>query len=250
MNERDVAKGFASHWGEFFPMLSANFINAFNEAYPQPIFGTKGIVRSIPFRGDPHHADLVAEFSFALAAAAHTAGIPVKVLTSDDEAKERALVAAIENIRAHRGGGALPLLELNRSEQLESIKIARVYESFLALWPTSEVVEFSPQLAGFGVLGSCQADLSVGQTLYEVKTVSRNFHSRDLRQLIVYLALGAASGVERWKYGGLLNPREGVFCRFSVDWLIARLSGGQPPRLVLEDFLQALSRDVVLDRRF
>jgi hypothetical protein len=250
MNERDVAKGFPSLWEEFFPMLSANFINAFNGAYVQPILGAKGIVSPIPFGGNPHHADLLAEFSFALAARAHQTGGSMKSSAADEHAKEKALAAAVDKIRAHRNDASLPDLELSLAEQLEGVKIARVYESFLGLWPTSERVNFSPSLPGAGVLKSCQADLAIGQTLYEVKTVTRNFHSRDLRQLIVYLALEAASGAERWHYGGLLNPRQCVFCHFSVDWLIARLSGGRPPRLVLKEFLQKLSRDIVLDQRF
>lgn len=231
-------------------MLSANFITAFNEAYAHPILGAKGIVSAIPFEGNPHHSDLLAEFSFALAARARLERVSAKSLAGESEAKGEALATAIGKIRAHRSEQASADLDLSKSEQLEGIKIAGVYESFLGLWPASEDVNFSPKLQGTGVFASCQADLSVGQTLYEVKTVSRNFHSRDLRQLIVYLALEATGGTKRWQYGGLFNPREGTYCRFSIDWLIGRLSGGRPPRLVLEDFLQALSRDVVLDQRF
>jgi hypothetical protein len=83
-----------------------------------------------------------------------------------------------------------------------------------------------------------------------VKTVSRPFQSRDLRQLLVYLALQSATGESRWDYGGLLNPRLSLFCTFSVDWLVTRLSGGRPPKVVFTDFVQALARDFVHDRRF
>ena len=103
---------------------------------------------------------------------------------------------------------------------------------------------------GNGLLSSCFADLSVGSTLFEVKTVARPFHSRDLRQLLVYLALQSATGERRWDNGGLFNPRLSVFCTFSIDWLVTRLSGGRPPKMVFTDFVQSLARDLVLDRRF
>ena len=86
--------------------------------------------------------------------------------------------------------------------------------------------------------------------MYEIKTVSQNFQSRDIRQLLIYLALQAATGDRRWLYGGLFNPREGVFCRFSVDWLVERLSGGRPPLDVLVGFFLALSRDAEIETRF
>jgi hypothetical protein len=112
------------------------------------------------------------------------------------------------------------------------------------------VVTFSPAVRGNGILNSCFADLGVGKTLFEVKTVSRPFQSKDLRQLLVYLALESAAGEPRWEYGGFLNPRLSIFCTFSVDWLVSRLSGGRPSKAVFTDFVQALARDFVQDRRF
>lgn len=250
MNERDVAKGFSSHWEESFPLLSPNFITAFNEAYVQPIIDTRGVVKPVRFGGNPHNADLLAEFSFALAAAAHKVSVSVRSLSADEKASRRAFTAALDKIRARRTGGSVLPSDLSGRETREALRIARVYERFLDSRPANEAIEFSPRLAGASVLGNCRADLSVGRTLYEVKTVNRNFHSVDLRQLIVYFALEAVGGTDRWQYGGLFNPRLGVFCRFSIDWLIVRLSGGRPPRLVLWDFMAALARDVVLDSRF
>jgi hypothetical protein len=171
------------------------------------------------------------------------------VAAKDGSLTEAVNSAAARRILEFRPDLALANLRLNPKEQQEGIRLAAVYEQFLKLWP-SESVTFSPEVQGNGILASCFADLSVGMTLYEVKTVSRHFQSRDLRQLLVYLALESATGSSRWQYGGLLNPRLGVFCSFSVDWLVRRLSGGRPSKLVFSDFIQALTRDVVQDRRF
>lgn len=250
MNEREVAKGFSAIWAEFFPMLSPNFIIAFNAAYVQPILGPNGIIPPVPYSARTQHADVLAEFGFRLAAAAHAAGISVKIAAAEDVLVREARGEALKRIHDLRSNVSLIAVEPDDVEREEAVRLATVYEHFIKLWPADDEVCFLPRLLGYGVLNSCHADLSIGRTLYEVKTVGRKFQSRDLRQLLVYLALQTATGESRWNYGGLLNPRMGVHCKFSIDWLVTRLSGGRPPKLVLMDFIEALARDAVLDRRF
>lgn len=249
MNERDIANGFSAVWSEFFPMLSPTFIVAFNEAFVRPILGSGGIVQPISSKAKSARPDVLAEFAFRLASAAFEARIPVRAAVHDKSILDAADLAASKRIREFRPNLPLDDLRLNKPEQQEGARLAAVYEEFLKLWPT-ESATFSPVVRGNGLLGSCFADLSVGRTLFEVKTVARPFHSRDLRQLLVYLALESADGERLWDYGGLFNPRLSVFCTFDIDWLVTRLSGGRPPRLVFADFVQALTRDFLLDSRF
>jgi hypothetical protein len=249
MNEREIANGFSPVWSEHFPMLSPTFIVAFNQAFVRPILGKDRIVSAVSSRAKTAHPDVLAEFGFRIAASALRSGISVQALARDTDITEVANEAAARRILEFRPALAPNDLRLSLEEQQEGFRLASVYEQFLKLWP-SENVTFWPVIKGNGLVNSCCADLAVGKTLYEVKTVSRPFHSRDLRQLLVYLALQAATGEPRWEYGGLFNPRLGVFCSFSVDWLVTRLSGGRPPKLVFTDFLDYLVRDVVQDRRF
>src|ERR1035438_45493 len=218
MNERDIANGFSAVWSEFFPMLSPTFIVAFNEAFVRPILGSGGIVPAVSSKAKTARPDVLAEFAFRLASAAFEAGIPVKAAVSDESLLDAADLAASKRIREFRPDLPLAELRLNKLEQQEGARLAAVYEEFLRLWPT-ESATFSPKIRGNGLLSSCFADLSVGKTLFEVKTIVRPFHSRDLRQLLVYLALQSATGERRWDYGGLFNPRLGVFCNFNIDWL-------------------------------
>jgi hypothetical protein len=249
MNEREIANGFSAVWSEYFPMLSPTFIVAFNEAFVRPILGSTGIVQPVSSKVKTVRPDVLAEFGFRLASSAFQTGISVKMAASDKLISDAANSAAAKRIREFRPGLPLDELRLSLQEQQEGIRLAAVYEEFLRLWPT-ETVTFSPMVRGNGMLSSCFADLAVGRTLFEVKTVSRPFQSRDLRQLLVYLALQSTTGEPRWDYGGLLNPRLSLFCTFSVDWLVTRLSGGRPPKVVFTDFVQALARDFVQDRRF
>jgi hypothetical protein len=249
MNEREIANGFSAVWSEHFPMLSPTFIIAFNQAFVRPILGSTGIVQPVSSKVKTVRPDVLAEFGFRLASSAIKAGISVKMAASDKLILDAANSAAAKRICEFRPGLLLDELRLGFQEQQEGVRLAAVYEEFLRLWPT-ETVTFSPMVRGNGMLSSCFADLAVGSTLFEVKTVSRPFQSRDLRQLLVYLALQSATGESRWDYGGLLNPRLSLFCTFSVDWLVTRLSGGRPPKVVFTDFVQALARDFVHDRRF
>jgi hypothetical protein len=250
VNERDIAKGFSGLWTEFFPMLSPTFVIAFNEAFVRPILGRDGIVSAVKLTSPSHRPDVLAEFAFRFAAASYEAGVPVKVAARNEALMTAAFGAAVKRVRELRPNLSADEPFLDEGEQLEGVRLALVYDEFVELWPATEAVVFSPAVKGSGVLGQCLADLAIGKTLYEVKTVSRPFHSRDLRQLLIYFALQAVTGEKRWEYGGLLNPRMALFCTFSIDWLVMRLSGGRPPNLVFPDFLQALSRDSVLDRRF
>lgn len=249
MNEREIANGFSAVWSEHFPMLSPTFIVAFNEAFVRPILGSNGIVQPVSSKVKTLRPDVLAEFGFRLASAASQAGKSVRVAATDDLVLDAANSAAAKRIREFRPGLPLEELRLDLQEQQEGVRLAAVYEEFVRLWP-SETVTFSPMVPGNGILNPCFADLAVGRTLFEVKTVSRSFQSRDLRQLLVYLALQSATGQPRWDYGGLLNPRLSLFCTFSVDWLVTRLSGGRSPKMVFTDFVQALARDFVHDRHF
>lgn len=250
MNERDFAKGFSEMWGNHFPLLTPNFVQVFNEAYVRRITDSSGVVALVPLGANTHQADAVAEFAFRLAAEAYAVGISIEHAAGDPQLAERAMSEALLAVRGQRGELAPVVHGLSEAEQSEGVALARIYERFIGLWPANAAVEFSPPIAGANIVASCRADLSIGTALYEIKTVSRNFQSRDIRQLLIYLALQAATGDRRWLYGGLFNPRAGVFCRFSVDWLVERLSGGRPPLDVLVGFVLALSRDAEIETRF
>lgn len=50
--------------------------------------------------------------------------------------------------------------------------------------------EFTPKIYGAGLLSECEADISIGPLLFEVKTAERKIAGKDIRQLIVYLFAG------------------------------------------------------------
>ena len=76
-------------------------------------------------------------------------------------------------------------------ETAEAFELSRNIEKFLSQF--SGDIQFSPVISGAGVIDTCQGDLSVNGTLFEIKTVNRNFRSKDIKQLLIYLALDAAT---------------------------------------------------------
>jgi len=93
--------------------------------------------------------------------------------------------------------------------------------------------------------------MSIGESLFEVKTVDRNLAGKDIRQLLVYLALQAATGDRKWRSGGLFNPRRARYYQFYVDELVPKMSGGNSAAEVLREIVEFLStRDIQVDATF
>jgi hypothetical protein len=185
-----------------------------------------------------------------MARVAFEGGISVNDLIKDENLRAIAFEQAQHALRAHVGESRGPL-ELGGSENTEAIRIAENYGHFLASLRADSPIAFFPKIRGAGFLGSVQADLSAGDTLYEVKTVNRNIAGKDLRQLITYLALQVATGERRWNRGGFFNPRRALTYQFSVDEVIYKVSGGRAPGEVFQEVIDFLStRAVEIDAKF
>jgi len=80
-------------------------------------------------------------------------------------------------------------------------------------------------LAGCGLLPTCEADVFADRTVYEVKAGDRAFLGSDLRQLLVYCALNSESRQYEINHVGLVNPRRGKFFIVDLEELCVRVSG-------------------------
>ena len=111
--------------------------------------------------------------------------------------------------------------------------------------------KFGPTIQGSGFLSKCRADISAGRALYEVKTVDRNLAGKDIRQLIVYLALQNATGNSRWDKAGFFNPRKSIYHEFSVAEIIQQMAGGRSAPDVFQELIDFIARrDVEFDSKF
>lgn len=140
-------------------------------------------------------------------------------------------------------------MSISDIEKQEIIAIAENTLEFIEKLGGQDVL-FKPKLKGYSFIPDLTADISIGDSIFEIKTVNRNFKSSDLKQLFIYIALRQVSERENWKFAGLYNPRKGVYCKFNIKSLIYNLTGGKTPNEAFENLLNGLNRDVEIDSRF
>jgi hypothetical protein len=247
ISERIFARSFGGFWAELLPFLTPSFVHMVNDGLKRRLLDESyGHVPPVEVKATEDDPALVAEFAFCLARVAADNNVSVDHAVGESSLFTLARLSAERTIYSYEQENTTPLSAIGQDEGLA---LAHNYEAFFCQKHAS--VEFSPRIAGAGFISSCLADLSVGDTLYEVKTVNRNIASKDMRQLMVYLALQAATGNRRWNKAGFFNPRRAVYHEFVVDNLVSRMSGGRPSVEVFADLVGfACNRDIQIDRAF
>lgn len=185
ITERTLAKIFPSLWRNLFPFLTPNFMRTFNEAYVVGMKTEQGnSVSAIPMQADTNRSDLVAELAIHTTRLAMERDVSVERTYSDTELLQIAWRSSQALIDRYEGRKPTVEFDLTDDEKFEACALACNFrELFVCL---KEDIEFFPRIAGAGVIGECEADLAIGHTLFEIKTVNRNFQSKDLRQLLIY----------------------------------------------------------------
>lgn len=242
ISERDISEKFSAIWKQNFPLMTSSFMRVFNEAQVSKINND-----SIPNSENVRY-DIVAETSFNLSEIATVEDKAIDEIINDSKRLKKIVSETAKSIWTS-GNYLKSDLKLEKSELNEIRKICKNTLEFIQLSKKKEV-EFKPKLKGYGFIPDLTADISIDDTLYEVKTVNRNFKSSDLKQLFIYLALKQVGEGVNWKYAGLYNPRKGTHCKFNVRSLISNLTGGKTPNETLENLLNGLVRDIEIDSTF
>lgn len=242
ITERDIAEKFSVIWKQNFPMLTSNFMRVFNEAQVKAINSN-----IIPTKENVRY-DIVSELAFNLAGKESNQEVIVDELNKDDVFTKELITETARTIW-RSGNYTEGDLVLNVIEFEEVVSICKNILEFIEKMKIDNFI-FEPKLIGFGPVPNLIADISIDDTLFEIKTVNRTFRSSDLKQLFIYLALKQVSGEVNWKYGGLYNPRKGLYCKFNVKGLVYNISGGKSTNESFENLLNSLSRDVEIDSKF
>jgi hypothetical protein len=242
ISERDIAEKFTVIWRQNFPLLTPNFIRVFNEAQLSKV-NSHAIETN-----DEVRYDLVSETAFNLSEQLFLNKTTVDEFLSKSDNLKKLISRTAESIWT-TGNYDQNDLVISESE-LEDIKLisANILEFIHKLNGTN--VEFRPTLKGYGFIPDLEADLSIDNALFEIKTVKRNFKSSDLKQLFIYLALRQVSKAPNWQYAGLYNPRKGTYGTFNVSNLVFNLTGGSSPNETFENLLNGLIRDIEIDSKF
>jgi len=241
ISERDISEKFSAIWKQNFPLLTPNFIRVFNDTQITSI-NTKQVIAL-----DEVRYDLVSETAFNLSELAFLNKVtPLEAFT---EKEQRKIVEETARSIWKSGNYSTNDLNITEIEKQEIISIAANTLEFIEKMDGQDII-FKPKLKGYSFIPDLYGDISIGDSLFEIKSVNRNFKSSDLKQLFIYIALRQVSEIENWKYAGLYNPRKGVYCKFNIKNLIFNLTGGITPNEAFENLLNGLNRDVEIDSRF
>jgi len=242
ISERDIAEKFSVIWKQNFPLLSPNFIRVFNETQIEVV--NPNPVSTV----DDVRYDLVSEAAFNYSKIIFENKIKAVDFLSDKNNLDLLIVQTLKDIGKDETHVAVDSI-LTENELQEIIKLSDNTLEFIDKTKGKDIT-FKPKLKGYGFISDLEADLSIDDTLFEIKTVTRNFKSSDLKQLFIYLALRQVSDSSNWKYAGLYNPRKGTFGKFNVKNIIYNLSGGKTTNEAFENLLNGLVRDMEIDSKF
>ena len=252
ITERAFASSFPDFWQELLPLLTPSCVHLLNVGHEEHLKGSNDLELGLVNTSDEtREVAIVSEFAYHLAHVAFSRGLSVHEAFNDDSAQSKAQAAAFELINRYEGRTVLPDATLNAAELEEGLQLATRYEAFAVAQGESENFIFHYPIKGCGFLNACAADIVIGDYLVEVKTVKRTLAGKDIRQLVVYLALGSVAHNITWQYAGFFNPRRSTFHRFRVDELINLMSGGKSVVDVYTELLDfTCSSDVQLDSVF
>ena len=242
ISERDISEKFSAIWKQHFPLLTPNFIRVFNDTQIT-IINTKQVIAQEEVR-----YDLVSEAAFNLSELAFSNKLTPSEAFADDKEQMKIVEVTARSIWKS-GNYSENDLTISEIEKQEIISIANNTLEFIGKMGGQDVL-FKPKLKGYSFIPDLFADISIGDSLFEIKTVNRNFKSSDLKQLFLYIALRQVGEKENWKFAGLYNPRKGTYCKFNIKSLIYNLTGGKTPNEAFEKLLNGLNRDVEIDSKF
>ena len=237
ISERAFVRSFGSFWNELLPLLTPRFVAIFNVEYAKSLRDSQGNpLRSLPV-ANGIHPDLVAEFAFRLARLTQERDITILPNENMNALIEQAEYQAFNLISLYEGTQHTRPKSLSEVELNEGILLGRRYGALYQAFGDDLKVAYCPSIPGAGFLASTEADISINDTLIEVKTTTRPPSGQDIKQLIVYLALDASAHRNQWARVGIFNPRRGMLHCVETDALLFQLSGGRLRPDVLADLL-------------
>lgn len=217
LSERQFSGAFSDWWRWMAPRLGSRLMRSLAATEcPYRVRWEKPFQPSAP-SADNH---LVAELAFGLFYESHVQGVCVPSLSK--AAVARVGDQALQRLSALSGNSAGSMSLASAEHFSDAIALALRLEAYVVERGSNIIVQ--PKLRGLGLLHPCNADLLVCDELIEVKMGTTWFRSKDLRQLLVYLALARADPSFQIGACALVNPRTGLALQFSTEGLIRAIS--------------------------
>ena len=161
ISERTLSTVFPSFWRELFPFSTPNFMRVFNEAYVVELTTDHGdSIDPVPIHSGSGRLDLVAELAMHSTRLAVNRGVSVERVFADAELLRDAWRSSQALIDRYEGRRPTMEFNLTVDELVEACALAGNLGELLA--GLSGEAEFFPKIPGAGVIGECEADLSIG----------------------------------------------------------------------------------------
>lgn len=252
ITERHFASSFPAFWRDLVPLLTPSRVRILNSGHEVRMCNAEGVkLPSIASHAETRDSAVVSEFAYHLALKAISRSLTVREAFEDREVRASAQKGAIDIVSKYEDAGILPTSTLNDGELDEGLKLALRYDTFVYHHGRPEDCTFQLPIQGAGFLPACKADLALGDYLVEIKTVKRSLAGKDIRQLIVYLALSKGPTGQPWRHAGFFNPRRATYHKFETRELIDLISGGKTAVEVFADLRDFIcSSDVQIDGTF
>jgi hypothetical protein len=213
ISEKKFAGTYTTFWRELLPM-GERFIRQQNmslERFSPPLHS------SLP----PHVRGIVNEMAFRL----FCRYVNRRCKEFRDQDVQEAMDESISYIRRFRESREAITYMIEEEERTEAVDLATRLGVFVSDRREGENVISFPRFHGCGIIDSCEGDILLAKTLYEIKAGDRDFRLVDLRQVLIYCALNYARPIYEIDAIGLVNPRRGVFFVVSLEALCQELSG-------------------------
>lgn len=225
INEKQFANEYNYFWHDILPMSSL-FVSQINSSLYQKI--------AEPYRSynQPDFRFFLSHLSFNIFKYAHEKEIQISDIMEDYDCLSPILLTTFNQLNFYRSD-ELDLKQLVKSEYNEVSYYAHFLYSYFVDNNVSKLI-ITPLFQGCGFHKHCYGDVLCDSTIYEIKTVDRNFKSVDLIQIIIYCALNYGSRQYNIESVGLINPLLGRVFKMELHDFTHYLSGKDPQKLFNE----------------
>jgi hypothetical protein len=224
ISETKFSHGFSSTWRILAPATDL-FVRKLNALLRQREFA--------PLESStlPERRAFINEVAFHLF---RLDSLRTQLITTDSGLISTAIQSARLTVSRFERLPATNIADPADDERIEIVAQVSRLRQFFAYTSRDTGIEMEPKFPGCGIIDTCFGDIRCGETLYEIKAGDRNFRSADIRQLLVYAALGKSAGLGPLRQLGLFNPRTGLSFCMNLDDLCLEVSGTPSEELLAE----------------
>ena len=195
ISEKTFIKNYVGFWNALFPLRNT-FVKGVNLKCSQR-------QTNIELSTQRRRFSFVSEVGFQIFALCKEQMIPVDAIVFKNDLYQQVEDKCQKKFESFQDDDIAIRDSLSKIEFDDAMKIA---QSLNRKFPESSII-VNPKFVGCSIIDTCYGDILTKDTLYEVKSVSRNFNISDFRQLITYCTLNYVSKQYNINSIGLYNPK-------------------------------------------